>query len=89
MLFGILGVLAEFERNLIVERSRAGQEVARRNGKRFGRPPKLTPSLARQVKLAHDDPETTMRDTCRHLGISRSTYYTALKTANSPVGTTG
>ena len=81
MLFGILGVLAEFERNLIIERSRAGQAIAKRNGKVFGRPRKLTPSLVRQVKLAHDDPETTMRDACRHLGISRSTYYSALKTA--------
>jgi DNA invertase Pin-like site-specific DNA recombinase len=43
MLFGILGVLAEFERNLIIERSRAGQAVARRNGKVFGRPAQADP----------------------------------------------
>lgn len=81
MLFGILSVLAEFERNLIVERSKAGQVIARKNGRKFGRPIKVTASLVRQVQLAHDDAETTMQDTCRHLGISKSTYYNALRMA--------
>ena len=79
MLFGILAVLAEFERNLIIERSKAGQAIARSNGKKFGRPNKLTASLIRQISLAHDDPQSTVRDTCRHLRISRSSYYAALK----------
>ncbi len=84
MLFGILAVLAEFERNLIIERSKAGQAIARNNGKKFGRPNKLTPSLIRQISLAHDDPQTTVRDTCRHLRISRSSYYAALKLTAAP-----
>ena len=79
MIFGILATLAEFERNLIVERSKAGQAIAKRNGVRFGRPKKLSPSLVRQIKLAHDDPNSTMRDTCRNLNLSKSTYYNALK----------
>ncbi len=79
MIFGILSVLAEFERNLIVERSKAGQAIARKNGKKFGRPQKLTPSLIRQVKLAHEDKQTTMIDTCQNLGISKGSYYNALK----------
>jgi len=79
MMFGMLSVIAEFERNLIVERTKAGQQVARKNGKRFGRPNKLTPSLIRKIKMAHDDPESTMMDTCRDLGISKSSYYNALK----------
>jgi DNA invertase Pin-like site-specific DNA recombinase len=79
MIFGILATLAEFERNLIVERSKAGQAIAKRNGVRFGRPNKLSPSLVRQIKLAHDDPNSTMRDTCKNLNVSKSTYYNALK----------
>ncbi|NKB48128.1 MAG: recombinase family protein [Alphaproteobacteria bacterium] len=79
MLFGILSVLAEFERNLTVERSKAGQAIARKNGKKFGRPQKLTPSLIRQIKLAHEDKQTTMIDTCLNLGISKGSYYNALK----------
>lgn len=79
MLFGILAVLAEFERNLIVERSKAGQAIARKNGKKFGRPQKLTPSLIRQIKMAHEDKQTTMINTCHNLGISKGSYYNALK----------
>ena len=83
MIFGILATLAEFERNLIIERSRAGQAIARRNGVKFGRPNKLTPSLIRQVRLAHEDDQTTMQDACRALGISKSSYYNALKLADA------
>jgi len=83
MIFGILATLAEFERNLIVERSKAGQAIARKNGVKFGRPNKLSPSLIRQIKMAHEDPETTMMDTCKNLGISKSSYYNALKLADA------
>ena len=82
MLFGILSVLAEFERNLIVERSKAGQAIARKNGKKFGRPNKLTLSLIHQIKLAHEDQQSTMMETCQNLGICKSTYYNALKMAD-------
>lgn len=83
MIFGILATLAEFERNLIIERSRAGQAIARKNGVKFGRPNKLTPAIIRQVKMSHEDDQTTMQDACRALGISKSTYYNALKMADA------
>jgi len=41
-------VLAEFERNLLMERCAAGVKIARQRNVRFGRPPKLTPSLIRR-----------------------------------------
>lgn len=80
MVVGVLAVLAEFERNLLLERSAAGRAIARHRQVRFGRPPKLTPSLVRQVMLSHGDPETTVPETCRVLGIGKSTYYAALRT---------
>ncbi len=83
MIFGILATLSEFERNLIIERSRAGQAIARKNGVKFGRPNKLTPTIIRQVKMSHEDDQTTMQDACRALGISKSTYYNALKMADA------
>src|SRR3954454_11618478 len=49
MVVGVLAVLAEFERNLLIERCAAGVKIARQRNVRFGRPPKLTPSLIRQV----------------------------------------
>ncbi|GJE09495.1 recombinase family protein [Methylobacterium longum] len=79
MLVGMLAVLAEFERNLILERSAAGRAVARERQVKFGRPPKLTAALVRQVALAHEDASSTVAETCRMLGISRSSYYAALR----------
>jgi DNA invertase Pin-like site-specific DNA recombinase len=79
MVVGVLAVLSEFERNLLMERSAAGRAIARQRQVRFGRPPKLTPSLIRQVLLAHDDPNTTVPEVCRILGISKSSYYAALR----------
>jgi DNA invertase Pin-like site-specific DNA recombinase len=76
---GVLGSLAAMERELILSRTKAGIELARQRQVRFGRPPKLTEATIRQVMLAHDDPATTMRETCRVLGISRSSYYSALR----------
>lgn len=76
---GVLGSLAAMERELILERTKAGVALARERGVKFGRTPKLSPSLIRQVLLAHDDPATTVPETCRVLGISRSSYYSALR----------
>lgn len=80
-IFTIMSAIATMERELLIERTRHGQAVAKANGKIFGRPKKLSPALIRQIQTAHHDPETTMMDTCRHLNISKSTYYNALKTA--------
>ncbi|WP_460452354.1 recombinase family protein [Alsobacter sp. SYSU BS001988] len=87
MVVGLLCVLAEFERNLLVERSAAGRKLARARGVNFGRKPKLTPAMIRQVLSAHDDPSTTVPETCRVLGVSKSSYYIA--PASTALGTPG
>jgi DNA invertase Pin-like site-specific DNA recombinase len=79
MVVGVLAVLAEFERNLLLERSAAGVKIARQRNVRFGRPLKLTEGLIRQVLIAHNDASTTVSGTCRVLGISKSSYYAALE----------
>lgn len=79
MILGVLGALAEMERNLILERSQAGIALAKQRGVRFGRPAKATDRVVRQVMLSHDDPGTTIPEVCQMLGISRSTYYSALR----------
>jgi DNA invertase Pin-like site-specific DNA recombinase len=50
LMFHILGALAEFERSLIAERTRAGLAVARSRGRRLGRPPKLSYAQARAAE---------------------------------------
>ena len=72
LMLGMLAVLAQFERDRLIERTKAGVEAAKRNGRRFGRPPKLTDSVIRQVQLAHADPSLTVSSTAESLGISRA-----------------
>lgn len=79
----VLGSVAALERDLILARTKAGATLARERGVKFGRPPKLTPALIRQVLLAHEDPATTVPETCRVLGISRSSYYAALRSGRA------
>jgi DNA invertase Pin-like site-specific DNA recombinase len=82
LLLSLLGVLAQFERDLLIERTRHGMKVAKeQRGVRFGRPAKLSSAVIRQVALAHDDPEITVPEACRSLGLSKSTYYNALRKA--------
>ncbi len=75
----VVGSIACLERDLIMSRTKAGANLARERGVRFGRPPKITSAMIRQVMLAHDDPATTVPETCRVLGISKSSYYAALR----------
>lgn len=80
MMLGMLAVLAEFERNLILERTRAGVELARQRGARFGRPVRLTAGVIRQIGLAYEA-GAPASETCRALGLSRSSYYNGLRAA--------
>ena len=79
MVVGGVGGSGRIRANLPIERCAAGVNIARQRNVRFGRPPKLTPSLIRQVLLAHDDASTTVPETCRVLGLSKSSYYAALR----------
>ena len=76
LVFHIFGALAEFERNLIKERTNAGVSAARARGRKGGRP-KLN-SLSRKVSMAtklYRDKTNSIREICKLLNISRSTLY--------------
>jgi DNA invertase Pin-like site-specific DNA recombinase len=80
LIFQIIGALAEFERNLIRERTQAGLSSARARGKTGGRPKALT---ARQLSIAqalYSDKQHSIAEICQTLKISRATLYRALKT---------
>lgn len=70
-LLGMAAVFAEFERDLIVERTKAGMERARRNGKRIGRPPLQLSVLRQAEKLLASG--TSQRAVRRALGLGGST----------------
>ena len=70
--------LAQFERNLIRERTRAGLVSARARGRKGGRPPKLGPKEQREIRALLHDPEVTVSSVARRYGVSRVTLYAHL-----------
>ena len=75
LVFGIFAALAEFERELIVERTRAGMAAARARGCHGGRPYKMTAAKLRLAMAAMGQPETVVGELCAELGITRQTLY--------------
>jgi len=75
LVFGIFAALAEFERELIVERTKAGMAAARARGRSGGRPFKMTPAKLRLAMAAMGKPETKIGALCAELGVSRQTLY--------------
>src|SRR5687767_5882849 len=76
LVFHVFGALAEFERDLIRERTHAGLAAARARGRTGGRPKALAD--AKKVALAqtlYDGEQTDVATICRTLGISRATFY--------------
>src|SRR5215210_7381035 len=80
LIFHVFGALAEFERDLIRERTHAGLAAARARGRLFGRPRSLTTRKVEQLQTLAKDERTTVGEICQTLGISRATYYRYVKT---------
>ena len=75
LIFHVFGALAEFERDLIRERTHAGLAAARARGRLFGRPKVLTPQQVKQLRSLAQDDRNTVAEICQTLGISKATYY--------------
>lgn len=75
LVFGIFAALAEFERELISERTKAGLASARARGRKGGAPFKMTSAKLRLAMAAMGKPETMVEELCRELNISRQTLY--------------
>lgn len=75
LVFGIFAALAEFERELISERTMAGLASARARGRKGGRPYKMTPAKVRLARASMGQPDTNVGDLCRELGVTRQTLY--------------
>lgn len=75
LVFGIFAALAEFERELISERTLAGLAAARARGRNGGRPYKMTPAKLRLALASMGKPGTKVGELCAELGITRQTLY--------------
>ena len=75
LVFQIFGALAEFEKNLIRERTTAGLAAARARGRKGGRKEKLTPKQVETLKKMAANKEIAVTEICRVMSITRPTYY--------------
>jgi len=81
LIFHMFGALAEFERDLIRERTQAGLSAARARGRLGGRPKLLTPEKRRLVVQLYRAKEHSIAEICRLMGISKPTLYSYLAEA--------
>lgn len=82
LIFHVFGALAEFERDIIRERTRAGLAAARARGRNGGHPRTLalnSPKKIAMAKALYEDKNNSVADVCQTLGVSRSTLYRYLK----------
>src|SRR5437660_5938661 len=83
LIFHIFGALAEFERDIIRERTNAGLQAARARGRKGGRPKAKTIDTPRKVAMAqqlYNDKTNSIADICKTLNISRATLYRYVNT---------
>ncbi len=74
LIFHIFGALAEFERDIIKERTNAGLQAARARGRLGGRPKSLTGKKVAMAQSLYDDKNNAINDICKTLNISRATF---------------
>jgi len=73
--FHVFAALAEFERNLIRERTHAGLSAARARGRVGGRPAKLGDKQIREIRALMADPQCQVSELAKRYGVSRTTLY--------------
>lgn len=81
LIFTVFSATAEFEREIIRERTRAGLDAARSRGRKGGRPRALSDKDLKQARALLADPEITVEDVARRLGVGPSTLYRYLPAA--------
>jgi DNA invertase Pin-like site-specific DNA recombinase len=79
LVFHIFGAMAEFERNLISERTKAGLEAARKRGRKGGRRRKLTDDQVEAMKKIYNEKEKSLQEIGEIFGVSKGTVYKWVK----------
>lgn len=85
LIFTVFSAIAEFEREIICERTRAGLDAARSRGRKGGRPRALSEKDLKQARALLTDPEITVEDVARRLGVGPSTLYRYIPAARQSI----
>lgn len=84
LVFGMFAALSEFERELIIERTKAGLAAARARGRLGGRPRKMDRHTLKMAMAALSDPTTVAKDLAKKLNMSTATLYEYVNGDGSP-----
>lgn len=82
MVLTVFAGIAEFERSLIIDRTRSGRVAAKKRGVKFGPPPALTPAQIKHARELIEQEGRRAQDVADLLGVHRSTLYRALGKGN-------
>ena len=83
LIFHVFGALAEFERNLIRERTQAGLVAARARGRRGGRPKSLDAAKRAIAVNLYDEKKHSVKEICEVMGVSKPTLYKYIEAART------
>ena len=85
LVFHIFGALAEFERSIIRERTRAGLDAARARGRKGGRPRAMSDDDLKMARVLLADDTITVDDVAKRMGVSQATFYRYFPAARSTI----
>lgn len=85
LIFHIFGALAEFERNLIRERTQAGLQAARARGRKGGRPKALNKDKQALAVKLYDEKKHTVVQICEMMGVSKPTLYKYIEASRKTI----
>jgi DNA invertase Pin-like site-specific DNA recombinase len=88
LVMSIFGAIAQFERDLIIERTQIGLSAARSRGKVGGRPSRLSAEQVATVRSMSQNRDIPVDTICTTFKISRSTYYRCLESVDLPAAQT-
>ncbi len=86
LIFHIFSALAEFERDLIRDRTNAGLKAARARGRIGGRPALLNADDTKKLNAHYNEGKLTVDEICKIFSISRPSFYNYLKTGEKAIG---
>lgn len=86
LIFDVFAAVAEFERDLTLDRAHAGLDVAKALGRRGGRKPSMGPAEINRAKVLLMDRSVTVEDVARKIGVPPSTLYRHIPGGRSSLG---